>query len=124
MIGWWIVIAAQTPEEYDRVTNDPAATVLATWETGLGGIAWLRNLTEEGKAAQLSTGGYPNRYTAKAGDVLPLLADGPPAHAGPTVIGEDYVMPSHWIGNVIMHPGKIAACPPDQLLTIEAWDQS
>lgn len=27
-------------------------------------------------------------------------------------------------GNVVIDHGKIAACPPDQILTIDAWDQS
>lgn len=67
---------------------------------------------------------YPNRYTAKAANVLPLLAGGPPAHRGPPIIGDDYVMPANWKGNVIFHQDKIEACPPDQVLTIDAWDQS
>lgn len=30
-------------------------------------------LAEEGRATKLSGNGYPNRYTARVGDVLPLL---------------------------------------------------
>lgn len=47
--------------------------------------------------------------SAWAGDVLPLLAGGQPAN---------------WKGDVIFHQDKIAACPPDLLLTIDAWDLS
>jgi hypothetical protein len=119
MIGWWIVIAQLTPKGGDR-----KAAVLATWETSVSGIDWLNKLSKEGLADQLSRDGYPNRFTAIARDVLPLIAGGPPAHNGPEIIGDDYVMPGNWTGKVTLHHDKIAACPPDQMLTIEAWDQS
>jgi hypothetical protein len=41
-----------------------------------------------------------------------------------TIIGDGYVMPAGWKGNIVMHQDKIDACPPDQVLTIEVWDQS
>lgn len=123
MIGWWIVVAAQTPEERDQAIDTKLA-VLANWEVGPGGIDWLHQLVKAGRASQLSFSGYPNRFTVQAGDVLPLLAGGPPEHRGPAIIGDDYVMPANWKGNVIFHQDKIAACPPDQVLTIDAWDQS
>ncbi len=103
MIGWWIVIAAQTPEERDAAI-DRKADVLANWETSVGGSRWVQKLVDAGKATQLLSEGYPNRYTTKAGD--------------------DYVMPGDWAGNVILHRDKIAACLPDKVLTIEVWDQS
>ena len=116
-------MAAQTPEERDRAIDTKPA-VLANWEVGPGGIEWLHQLVKAGRASQLSFSGYPTRYTAKAANVLPLLAGGPPAHRGPPIIGDDYVMPANWKGNVIFHQDKIEACPPDQVLTIDAWDQS
>ena len=88
MIGWWIVVAAQTPEERDDPAADRRAAILATWEIGLGGLDWLHTLVDAGKAEQSSFSGYPNRYTAKAGEVLPLLADGPPPHRDMAVIGD------------------------------------
>lgn len=121
MLGWWIVIAARTAEETE--VNSSADT-LACWETGLGGTDWLHRLVKVHQAEQLSYNGYPCRFTAKAADVLPLISNGPPAHEGPTVIGDDYVMPGGWSGNVILHHDRIAACPPEQILTIDAWDQS
>ena len=125
MLGWWIVISMQTPEERDRADQDTRrAALLANWETSVNGSRWVHQLVEQGKAMQLSSGGYPNRFTAKACDVLPLFANGLPQHDGPTVIGEDYVLPGSWTGNVIIHPDRIAACPLDKLLTIDVWDQS
>ena len=43
MIDWWIVVAAQTPEERDR-SLDRKEAVLANWEVGPGGIDWLQQL--------------------------------------------------------------------------------
>jgi hypothetical protein len=123
MIGWWIVIAAQTPEDRDAGINREAA-ILTNWETSIGGHRWVQKLVDEGNATQRLTGGYPNRYTARPGDVLPVLAQGIPDHDDFPVIGDDYVMPAGWKGNVVWHADKIAACPSDQVLTIEVWDQS
>ena len=52
MIGWWIVIAAQTPEERDTGIGRREA-VLANWETSIGGNGWVQRLVDEGKAVQL-----------------------------------------------------------------------
>ncbi|MDR3483182.1 MAG: hypothetical protein P4L91_21000 [Burkholderiaceae bacterium] len=123
MLGWWIVIAQQAPEEWAAATDRKAA-LLANWETSLGGIDWIEKLILAGKATRLLSGGYPNRYAAIARDVLPLIAGGLPAHTGPTVIGEDYVMPGDWTGNVEINLDKISSCPLGQVLTIEVWDQS
>ena len=118
-----IVIAAQTPEERDTGIGRRDA-VLANWETSVGGNGWVQRLVDEGKAVQLLSGGYPNLYTAKASDVLPIIESGPPARNDPAVIGDDHVMPANRARDVILHHGKIAACPPDKVLTIEVWDLS
>lgn len=55
MIGWWIVIADQTPEERDTGIGRREA-VLANWETGVGGNSWVQRLVDEGKAVQLLSG--------------------------------------------------------------------
>ena len=123
MIGWWIVIAAQTPEERDTGIGRRDA-VLANWETSVGGNGWVQRLVDEGKAVQLLSGGYPSRYTAKASDVLPIIENGPPARNDPAVIGDDHVMPVNRVRDVVLHHDKIATCPPDKVLTIEVWDLS
>lgn len=123
MIGWWIIITAPAPQEA-HTSTDRKAVVFANWETSAFGIEWIVRLVEQGKAVQLLHEGYPNRYTAIAQDVLPLIAKGPPALDGPTVFGDDYVMPGDWSGNVVLCHDMIAACPPELVLTIEAWDLS
>lgn len=67
---------------------------------------------------------YPNCYTAQAGNVLPLLTAGPPVYTGAPVLGNDYVLPANWRGDVILHRDRMLACSPDQVLTVEAWEMS
>ena len=121
MIGWWIGIAKQTPQERDN-SADKKAAIIASWEAGSGGLDWLEKLVQEGKATKLLHNGYPCRYVALAQDVLPLIENGPPTHSGPTIIGDDYVTPGGWIDSVELKSEKITACGPDQILTIDAWD--
>ena len=64
------------------------------------------------------------RFTAKAGDVLPLIANGPPQSRFMPVIGDDYVMPKDWRGNALFDWGAIRACAPEEPLVVEAWDLS
>jgi hypothetical protein len=91
---------------------------------GLGGLDWLDSLVKDGKAVDLGGNGYPVRYTAAAADILPLIASGPPKHSGPPVFSSDYILPAGWIGEVRIDHAKIAQCPRDAQLSIEAWDQS
>ena len=129
MLGYWIVVSTQTPEERDAII-DRKKSVLAEWETGVGGIRWLEKLVEEGKATKLRGDGYPNRYTATADIVLPLITGDAikPADDGIWVFGmdegEEYAQPPGWMGKVNLRPESIRTCPTNAALTIDAWDQS
>ncbi|WP_405007809.1 hypothetical protein OHV13_30445 [Kitasatospora purpeofusca] len=107
MIGWWFVVTVPAAGDGEEV-------VLAKWENGIRGLDWIAGLVAAGRAEQLGFNGYPNRYTARAGDVLPLLADGSVSDAGP---GAEFRPRT-------LHPDRIAACAADTLLTVDAWDQS
>lgn len=83
------------PEERDAPNSEHKTAVLATWETSVGGIDWATKLIQEGKATQLSRSGYPNRYTANAGDVVPILVKGIPDH--------DQGYPSKWSRHTLLN---------------------
>ncbi|MGW6913345.1 hypothetical protein ACWGB8_05915 [Kitasatospora sp. NPDC054939] len=114
MLGWWIVVSVRDLQDQDAgVAADPSAT-LASWEVGIGGLDWLDELVAADKAEQQWYHGYPNRYTALAADVLPLLADGTPPGTGPA---DEHRRRA-------LHPDRIAGCAADRPLTVDAWDQS
>jgi hypothetical protein len=72
----------------------------------------------------LGGNGYPFRYTAKAGVIIPVISDQVPPSESPVVIGEDYVQPKDWGGRLLFKPEVVALCSPDEVLMIQAWDQS
>lgn len=118
MIGWWIVIKQKA------AADGGEGLLIASWETSVFGAQWLEKLVSEGKATQLSRGGYPDRYAAIASDVLPLLANGIAPTCGVDVIGDDYMMPAGWMGEVILNQENFDACLPSQTLAIDVWDMS
>jgi hypothetical protein len=131
MIGWWIIVSTQSPEERDNADRDSSrAAILAQWEVGAGGLTWLASLVTSGKALQLATGAYPNRYTAKAADVLPLIKGGgiKSSRDGVWIFGidegEEYAQSSDWMDKLEVHKERILACKTNQVLTIDAWDLS
>jgi hypothetical protein len=113
MLGWGIFVSTLSKEENDRAdTATIRASLLASWET-TGLLKWLDELVASGKAVQHSRGGYPNLYTAKAGDVLPLIEDGRI---------DDWKYAKIYMKQI--HKDRMSACRDEQVLTIEVWDQS
>jgi hypothetical protein len=121
MSGWWTIISTQTPEQLADMTKVNKQAFLATWEAGLFGADWITQLCAQGKATQLSFNGFPNRYTAPADIIAPLLLAGI-AEAQDGEFPADQL--TGWPGCITVHPERIAACLPGQLLSIEVWDQS
>lgn len=121
MSGWWTIISTETPEQLADMTKVNKDALLATWEAGLFGADWIAQLCEQGKASQLAFNGFPNRYTASADVIAPLLLAGI-AEAEDGIFPQDKL--TGWPGSITVHPQRIAACASGQLLTIEVWDQS
>ncbi len=120
MLGWHVFV-----HRLEQVHPANCSSVLASWKASVGGLDWLEELAKSGIARRLTRGGYPTTYTVAARDLLPLLGGGmPPKHSDFPVIGDDYVMPSGWVGNIKMYSTRMAACQPDELLSVAAWDQS
>jgi hypothetical protein len=116
MLGWGIYVFRQP-----MATNSKS---LAEWMTSHRGLDWLDRLVAAGKATDLGGNGYPNRYAVKASVLLPILAAGLPENNSPVVVGDDYVLPAGWNGELILHREAVANCPVDADLIVEAWDQS
>lgn len=121
MSGWWTIISTETPEQMADMTKVGKQAFLATWEAGLSGADWIAQLCTQGKATQLAFNGFPNRYTATADVIAPLLQAGI-AETHDNEFPQD--RPTGWPGTITLHGERIAACTPGQLLTIEVWDQS
>ena len=121
MSGWWTIISTETPEQMADLAKVNKDAILATWDAGLGGLGWITQLCEQGKATQLSCNGFPNRYRASADVIAPLLMAGI-AEAQDGDFPQDKL--TGWPGCITVYPERVAACLPGQLLTIEVWDQS
>lgn len=109
---------------------DPAAiwpeeqALLVSWLVGgFHGLDWIDDLVKAGKAKDLGGNGYPLRYTALASDFLPVILGGLPRPAGSPIIGDDYYLPAGWIGTPEVRE-NLSAVLGDQLLLVNAWDQS
>lgn len=122
MLGWYFCIYAQS----DMLTNQSAANTpkLASWEAGIGGTEWLNDLVKLGQATENGGNGYPLRFSVSAGVLLSVLKVGLPKHDGILVIGDDYVLPSGWTGNAQIDFERLRRIDPNELLLVDAWDQS
>lgn len=121
MLGWWIVITTQTLEQRAAAAGNSKESTLATWDASIGGMEWILELCKQGKAEQHAFSGYPNRFTARAGDIFALLDNGITEKVSHGFRDEGLIaLP----GSIRIHHDRIAACSPEQTLMIEVWDQS
>lgn len=133
MLGWSISVR-MAPSGTDCPDDSPADSdsLLARWMCDPSGLDWLRPLIEQGKVRQTKHHGYPNQYVGRAADILPLIQQGEAIRSrglGVWVIGVDEgdeyaIPPSGAHGHVVIHEDRMARCPDDQWLTVDAWDQS
>jgi hypothetical protein len=125
MIGWNISVYLQETGGAEPATaeSEPGSRI-AVWQTGAGGLEWLHALVKQGHAIDLLGNGYPNRYTAQAKQLLPVIAAGPPCANQSWICGKDDVIGSGWAGETTFDEGLAHECAADEWLMVVAWDES
>lgn len=100
MLGWHVCVmkADDVGADYSRSAD---ASELCSWSTGLHGTGWIERLLELEKAKDLGGNGYPNRFLVRARDLRDALPEDQKINARP-----------------------LQGLDADDLLVIEAWDQS
>jgi hypothetical protein len=123
MLGWGFIIQQLTNKllakgHYSR--KEP----FARWDTSMFGIKWVEDLVAQGKAEKILFDGYPNSYLLRANVLLETIKNGIPDHKGFTVVGDDYVMPGNWKGQVTLDLAFLKSLKADELIIVDAWDLS
>ena len=125
MLGWNISVYRQQNEGTEPASFGSAhGTLLAVWQTGLGGLDWIDELVKQQKAISLGGNGYPLEFTAMTMHLKAHLLEGPPgAKAVWTFDPGDILLPG-WLGKTTKDLEALEACRPDEWLLIQAWDES
>jgi hypothetical protein len=125
MLGWHITVYRQAEGGASPATSrSMTGARLAVWQTGVGGVRWLDELVKAGKAIDLGGDGYPSQYTAPARELLPRISVNPPLAREPWLSDPGDTLSEKWEGKTVIDADEIAACLPDEWLTVEAWDES
>jgi hypothetical protein len=126
MLGWLVCIYRQTNSGTLPATNTQQDEgLIAKWQTGLGGLDWLNQLVNEGKAIEVAgNNGYPIRYTATSKYIIPYIVDNPPNAMENWIADEGDVLLPSWTGRTEINKIEIDKCRPDEWLLIETWDES
>jgi hypothetical protein len=91
----------------------------------IDGYRCIKGLVTANKAQILKEScGYPNYYTAKAQDIIPLITKDLHQYNGFFVIGEDYVLNGKTNWDIKLDKTKIATITPNKVLYIETWHES
>lgn len=125
MLGWDIRVYRLPKPGYRPAEEIPKeALCIARWGADVEGTQRLDDLIEQGKAFGYFQWGYPNRYTARALDILPIVRSDPPFRKVYRPLEEFLAtLPnSDWKGG--FDAAEADACRPDELLVIVVWDES
>jgi len=127
VIGWMFRVNRKRIDLFTPATSTTwNGPLLAAWQTGSAGMDWIEALLRESHGQTVwNNYGYPNRYTAQAKYICPVLLAGPPHARDIWVVGE---------GDIVAGPmshrrsrfdrDAIQACAMDEWLAIEVWDES
>jgi hypothetical protein len=123
MLGWLVEV---------RKTKENGDNIVAKWkETSYHGYFYseLIKLEEQGKALCIHDGGgYPDIYSAKTTNVMPLVEKGLNARPGVDKNGFFMMLGYSVVSDIPVVTTKdisdIPFCSPDETLIIELWDLS
>ncbi len=136
MLGWevfvyrkpearlWSLVVRYLISFFRKPKAEKKGVLVVRWQTSVFGLDWLDQLVKDGKASTSGGYGYPSKYTVTAGVLFPIITSGLPVNNSPLVIGDDYVLPEGWNGDIIWNSEAKLACAPGDLLSIHVWDQS
>ena len=125
MLGWHISVYRLADGGQSPATPQSSMGArLAVWQTGWRGLDWLNELVADGKCIDLGGNGYPNRYTATAEFLIPRILDSPPLANRVWSRDESDVVLPEWEGRTVIDVEKAKACPSNEWLLVEAWDES
>lgn len=125
MLGWHISVYRTPADAHPPAsTNTPARTRIGVWQTGLGGLDWIDALIQSGKGRQTKAGGYPNSYLIAASHIVPVILEGPPEARSVWLCEPGAVLNDKWVGKTMIDEVAVKQCATDELLLVEAWDES
>jgi hypothetical protein len=128
MLGFSVTVRAIALEHASA--RDAHLTVLAEWQTGIGGLTWIEDLVTSGLATKVRFDGYPLRYTSTLNIVLPLILDEAKVSnefkAWIFGVDEDdsYAMPPAYQTKIQFYPDVIRSSDSNSPVVIDAWDMS
>lgn len=125
MLGWHISVYRSTGVQFQAFNMEQAERQrIAVWQTGWSGLDWIEEILQSGNGHQFGASGYPNRYLIQARHVVPTLLSGPP-HARSVWLREPGdVLNDKWVGKTLIDEVAARLCPDDEVLLVEAWDES
>ena len=119
MLGYQIYVTRKNSQQSDDATKS-----LASWQTGPGGLLWLRKLVAQEKAINIGGNGYPDLYSITKKDFDQLFENQEPSQKIFVDIGDDYVIENHKLWGVKIDLDILNLISPDELLIVEVWDES
>ena len=133
MLGWFITVHRKAFRRRRPASSASSVGLrIAAWQGGLDAVDWFEALVPEGSVIDLGGDGYPRRFTARAGAILPTVLGGPPganarwvAAAHDRFIDEPRdALGTGWLGHTTVDRDETARCRPDEWLVIQVWDES
>lgn len=111
-----LIAARGAASELPRATGEDLR--LAVWQAGLGGIYWLDQLVDAGKAAHTLRGGFPESYLIRCSDFRSRLRAGLPNE-----LSHEPPESERWPGRTTVDARQVEDCDAEEWLLVEAWGE-